>query len=103
MENMSVSGQGLTPEGRNAFKLSIVGDNLSHLMGKVLTVVDASTTGEQNKAMKDLIRQAFDEKHGWFAELAWKEQEKEGEGHGPHAEWESGIVPCDVSKKYSFR
>lgn len=93
----------LTPDGRNAFKLSLVGNNLSHLLGEVLTVVDASTEGEKNKAMKDLIKRCFSDKQGWFGELAWKQQESEGEGHGPHQEWEAGLVPVDVSKKYSFR
>jgi len=93
----------LTPDGRNAFKLSLVGGELSHLLGEVLTIIDAATEGEKNKALKDLIKRSFNVKQVWFADLAWKQEESENEGHGPHAEWEAGLVPCDVSKKYGFK
>lgn len=99
---MSMPDQ-ITPDGRNAFKLSFVNDNLSHLLGRVLTVVDASIVGEQNKAIKDLLRREFSNKQSWFCELAWKEVEKLGEGHGPRQEWESGLLPGDPSEKYSFK
>lgn len=104
-----MSMKNLTPNGRNAFKLSLVNDELSHLMGEVLTVVDASTVGDQNKAMKDLIRTSITKKQAWFVELAWKEQEAEGEGHvnpkssGLYVNWEEGLVPFDQEKTYSFR
>lgn len=93
----------MTPEVRNAFKLGFVNENLSHLLGEVLTVIDACMTGDQNKATKDLMRRSFSDKQSWFSELAWKEQEKEGEAHGPHQLWESGLIPVDPSKKYSFK
>lgn len=58
-----------------ALSVQLVGDNVSHLLGKVLTIVDASTEGEKNKAMKDLIRQVFEEKQGWFWKLGYWKQE----------------------------
>ncbi len=94
--------QDITPNGVNAFKLNLVSDNLSHLMGEVLTVIDASVEGERNKAMKDLIKRAFSDKQGWFSELAWKYEEEIGSGHGPHNDWEAGLVPYDQDKTYSF-
>lgn len=87
-----------TPDGKNAFKLGLVADNLNHLMGEVLTVVDAAVEGERNKAIKDLIRRAFSDKHQWFCELAWKEQEPEGAAHSPVQAWESSLVPFDGTR-----
>lgn len=98
----SESNTSLTPIGINAFKLELVNENLSHLMGEVLTVIDASIEGERNKAMKDLIRRAFTDKQSWFGELAWKYEEEEGNSHGPLNDWEYGLVPFDQEKKYSF-
>ena len=64
---------GYTPEGKNAFKLSFVSDNLSHLLGEILTIVDASLEGERNKAFKDLVKSKFHEKQNWFVECVWKD------------------------------
>lgn len=88
---------------KNAFTLPFVATNLSHLMGEVLTVVDASTDGDKNKAMKDLIKRAFSEKQQWFTECAWKEEEGDGEGHGPRNDWEDSLVPYDARKNFSFK
>jgi hypothetical protein len=63
-----------------AFKSSFVIDNLSDLLGKVLTIVDASTSGVQNKAMKDLIREKFNLKQDWFDEVAHTQLSKESYG-----------------------
>jgi len=102
MKNKS-AGIACTPEGLNAFKLGIVGENLNHLLGRVLTVVDASTEGEKNKAMKDLVKKEFAEKQSWFAELAFKELEEAVESHSPRMSWESDLVPFESGKKYSFK
>lgn len=89
----------------NAFKLRLVSDCLNDLMGKVLTVIDASVEGEKNKAMKDIIRNEFYSKHGWFAELAWKElkTDKDPEDN-PHViyDWEPYLVALD-GKVYHFK
>ena len=89
-------------EGFNAFKVHFVADNLSHLMGEILTVVDASTEGEKNKAMKDLIKRAFAEKQSWFSELAWKYEIDDQAGQTARNEWENGLVPVDNSIGYAF-
>lgn len=91
-----------TPEGKNAFKLGLVSENLSDLMGKILTIIDASTEGAKNKALKDIIKQEFYNKQGWFSELAWKEVELDGEGHSPTQSWESKLVVVG-NKLYSFK
>ena len=44
---------------------------LGHLVGKVLTIIDASiSTPEQNKAIKDLIRLSFGETFNEFQKQA---------------------------------
>lgn len=86
----------------NAFKIGFVSDNLSHLLGEVLTVLDASTQGDQNKAMKDLVRRAFADKQSWFRELSWKYEESISNGHAPAQDWEKGIVPIELDRVYSF-
>lgn len=43
------------------------------LQGKVLTVIDASTTGIQNKAMKDLIKVAFSDQLTYIRQLCYPE------------------------------
>ena len=89
-------------EGFNAFKVYLVSDNLSHLMGEILTVVDASTEGEKNKAMKDLIKRAFSEKQSWFSELSWKYEVDETSGQNIRNDWENGLVAIDNSIGYAF-
>ncbi|MFA6314998.1 MAG: hypothetical protein WC648_01330 [Candidatus Paceibacterota bacterium] len=46
---------------------------IKFLQGKVLTIVDASITGIQNKAIKDLINRAFSEQLTWIAQLCYPE------------------------------
>lgn len=90
-------------ETRNAFKLWIINENISYLLGQVLTIIDASTEGEKNIALKSIIKDKFSSRQDFLTELAWKEQEPEGMGHGPAREWEDGLVPFDSTKKYSFQ
>lgn len=90
--------------GRNALKGWLITDNIYDLMGKVLTIVDAATEGDKNKAIKDLIKDVFHKKHEWLCELCWKELEPEGSGHSPRQEWEDGLVVIGTDNKvYSFR
>jgi hypothetical protein len=56
----------------NAFKAPLVQEKLSHLMGQILTIADASLAEHQKKAVKDLIRHAFDDTHDWFLEYGLK-------------------------------
>lgn len=46
---------------------------IKFLQGKVLTVIDASVTGTQNKAIKDLVKRAFSEQLTWIAQLCYPE------------------------------
>jgi hypothetical protein len=86
------------PNGKNAFKLSFVTDNLNDLLGKLLTIVDASVIDErQNKSMKDLIREKVNLKQDWFGECAWKDKPQGVETNEPLIRnssqyWYSGIV-----------
>lgn len=86
----------------NAFTLGIVEDQLNHLMGQILTVIDASTDGDKNKAIKDLVKEKFSIKHDLFFKQSLRHQEQEGSGHSPRDIWEDGLVPYDSSKKYDF-
>lgn len=104
MSNQENISTPLSPNGRNAFKLNLVSGNLSHLLGEVLTVIDAATEGDKNKAIKDLIKDKFSKKHEWFGELAWKEIESENKGHAPQQEWERDLVYfADNDKVYSYK
>jgi hypothetical protein len=50
--------------------LSAITAQLRFLQGSVLTIVDASyASPEQNKAIKDLIKQSFSEKMRWITTL----------------------------------
>lgn len=65
------------PEGINAFRASFIHDNLDHLLGEVLTVIDAAVTEPtQNKAIKDIIRKHFSKKHDWVSEASFMEIER---------------------------
>ena len=97
-------------DGKNAMKYSLVTENLSHLLGEVLTIIDASTEGEKNKALKDLIRDKFGKTQNWLSELAWKEIEITEEGAGtnvPAQYWEGQLIPMifvdTKGKTYSFK
>jgi hypothetical protein len=51
--------------------LSGVHAQLNFLMGDVLTIIDASYSNpEQNKAIKDLIKNSFRARHNWLDSLA---------------------------------
>lgn len=73
-------------------------------MGEILTIVDASTEGDKNKAIKDLIKKSFSERQGWISELSWKQTEPDGQGHLPRKDWEDGLIPMISTggKIYSF-
>lgn len=90
---MSKKESTLSKDGRNALRLSLIRENVEHLMGKVLTIIDASVLGEQNKAVKDLIKNSFYQKQDWFVELAWWLTPKE-QGRLIN-DWEGGLV--DIS------
>ncbi len=57
----------------NAFKVNYVTQNLSYLMGEILTLVDASIEGDKNKAIKDIIKKTFSNTQNKFWDLALKE------------------------------
>lgn len=40
----------------DALKEKIIGDTNAHYIGRILTIIDASVTGDQGKALKDLIK-----------------------------------------------
>lgn len=86
-----------------AFKSSFIVEELSNLMGQVLTVVDASTSGEQNIAIKSLIKEKFSNKQNLFTDLQYKQEEQLGEGHRPRNYWEDSLVPYEADKRYSFK
>lgn len=50
-----------------------VESQVKFLQGKVLTIIDASITGTQNKAIKDLINRAFSEQLTWIVQLCYPE------------------------------
>ena len=46
-----------------SIKYPLIVDELSHLLGQILTIVDASVVdAEQRKAVKDLVRDKFNER-----------------------------------------
>lgn len=61
--------------GERALSHSFLMDSFRKLMGRTLTIIDASTTGTQNKAMKDLIRATFSEEMGFAADWAFDQVE----------------------------
>lgn len=77
------------PSGTSyALKAYLVNDNISHLLGKVLTVIDASTEGDKNKAIKDLLRKTFEETQNWIWEMGCHKKDPTT----PKLEWYDGLV-----------
>ena len=63
--------------GYYSFTSHFVSENLNHLLGQILTIVDASIPeSNQNKSIKDLIRDKFNGKQKWFSEVSWKNPEQ---------------------------
>lgn len=59
-----------------ALSHSFVSDVLRKIMGKVLTIIDASVLDkQQNKAMKDLLRAAISEEMEFSADMAYDQDE----------------------------
>lgn len=58
-------------ESDKALKVWLVNQNISSLLGEILTIVDASTDGEKNKAIKDLVKERFGNKQDWFIEMVY--------------------------------
>jgi hypothetical protein len=47
---------------------------ISFLLGDILTIIDASISGEQqNKAIKDIIKQKFSTRQDWITKLSYNE------------------------------
>jgi len=97
----------------SAFKSELVVSNLSDLLGKVLTVIDASLPDStQNKSIKDLIKNEFGRKQDWFYESSQIQMEEDKEdragtlgmnvpcGVENYYPVESGLVPYKWSAKF---
>jgi len=95
-------GSNYTPDGKNLFKLSFIIDNISHLLGQTLTVIDASLEGEKREAVKDLIKERFSKKQDWFCEVAWYDvpqgQNTANLKTSPAMDWFVGVVSLDGIK-----
>lgn len=62
-------------EGENLASFSLIKDTLRKLMGKTLTVLDASLMDkQQNKAVKDLIRNAYNEELCFASEMCFDQE-----------------------------
>lgn len=58
-------------ETKKQFSFKNIRVSLSHLQGKVLTIIDASILEDrQNKAIKDLIKKSFNEQIEWTYKVA---------------------------------
>ena len=87
----------------NAIKAEGVGEILSKLMGEVLTIIDASTEGDRNKAIKDLIKEKFHKKQDVVYELSQILEEEPGSGHMPKYEYEDWLIPYSNNEQYGFQ
>jgi hypothetical protein len=48
----------------------VIDTQLNHLMGKILTIIDSAIIDKnQNKAIKDLVRDKFNKKRDWIYQL----------------------------------
>lgn len=91
----SLVGKVCSTEGLNAFKLSLVNENLDNLLGEVLTIIDASIDGDKNKPIKDLIKSQFHRKQDQFCDFAWTEwdeHEDQSPDRSPSSPSASGLV-----------
>jgi predicted outer membrane repeat protein len=75
----SLNGSGMSGgaiKGEKALSYSFLMDTLRKLMGKTLTIIDASILEkQQNKAIKDLIRNAFSDEIDFASEMAFEQRE----------------------------
>ena len=63
-------------EGEKALSHSFLMDSFRKIMGRTLTLIDSSVTDkQQNKAMKDIVRNIFSDEMEFAAEFAY-DQEK---------------------------
>jgi len=58
-------------DGEHLLTHAFLMDTMRKLMGRALTIIDASISGTQNKAMKDLVRQAFSDEMSFAADWAF--------------------------------
>jgi len=65
-------------KGNVAFTRSFINNQYDLITGKILTVIDAVMTGEQNKATKDIIRNIMSDSHQTIWDLCWMKEVKDG-------------------------
>jgi hypothetical protein len=59
-------------EGEKAFSHSFISDTMRKLIGRTLTIIDASILDrQQNKAMKDLVRNAFSDEMEFSSKIGY--------------------------------
>lgn len=79
-ENFSAVGDLLSQEEERTLSLHGIKEQLNHLMGETLTIIDAALTDHvQRKAVKDLVKQRFYAKEHWIYEFVTMDKE-EGSG-----------------------
>jgi hypothetical protein len=62
-------------DGESLASFSLIKDTMRKLMGKTLTVIDASIMDkQQNKAVKDIIKSAFNEELCFASELCFDQE-----------------------------
>lgn len=67
---MGMSGGAV--EGEKALSYSFIMDTMRKLMGRTLTIIDASVHDKiQNKAMKDLVRNIYSDEMNFSADMAY--------------------------------
>ena len=77
-----------------ALQYSIIQPNLSGLMGKILTIIDASIPGEQNKAVKDLVKNSFNETQNWFYDISHSRKSTQDYGEFGYP-FEGQVIPVE--------
>lgn len=70
-KKFGVNDSSLSPELGCEVKLGYtsIEPQIRFLQGKVLTIIDASIIGSQNKAVKDLIKRVFSEQLTWLLQI----------------------------------
>ena len=65
----------IVQKGERLFSHSFILDTYRKIMGRTLTIIDASITDKQhNKAVKDLLRAVFSDEMDFSANFAWSKE-----------------------------
>lgn len=88
---------------KSAFKSAFIHIQFNYLLGRVLTLAEATVDKDKLKAVKDMIHMIFKEREAYVEDLAIKEV-VENARDAVAGEFPSYLmIPIDKNKQYEFK